>query len=67
MKSARLFAAASAVTAALILSACGGAADGSNAGGPTLSADAEKYASLKGDAASGMRPPQRGVASAILR
>lgn len=53
MKSARLFAAASAVTAALILSACGGAADGSNAGGPTLSADAAKYASLTGDAAKG--------------
>ncbi len=56
MKSIRLLAATSAVTAALILSACGGAADGSNsgaAGGPTLSADAAKYAALSGDAAKG--------------
>lgn len=56
MTSVRLFIAASTVTAALILSACGGTADGSNsgaAGGPTLSADAAKYASLAGDAAKG--------------
>lgn len=51
MKSVRLLAAVTAATAALVLSACGGGA--APAGGPTLSADAEKYASLKGDAAKG--------------
>jgi disulfide bond formation protein DsbB len=38
------------VVAAVFLAACGG---GSDSGKPTVSAEAEKYASLKGDAAAG--------------
>jgi len=39
------------IVAAMFLAACGGG--GSDSGKPTVSAEAEKYASLKGDAAAG--------------
>ena len=50
MKITRLFLFAI-VVAALVLAACGGG--GSPSGGPTLSPEAEKFASLKGDSAAG--------------